>query len=185
MRILTEYRHELAQSHKGFFKVMDKIYDPKEQERAVWSGVFNLFEACKHDYVIPLINALEKRRFKSGNLQVVAIREAFHNGAWRNIKYFVEKFYEHLAITSENYANGLVVSWQHDKFKEVFPFLLDQADQGDLEEVKKDDYYRKMRISAKPLMMPFQRLNLQEKDSKEKEPNLSWKHFVGSTTFNH
>ena len=35
------------------------------------------------------------------------------------------------------YANGLIDSWKDDKSKTVFPFLLAQADQGDLEEVKK------------------------------------------------
>ena len=39
------------------------------------------------------------------------------------------------------YANGLIDSWNNDKLT-VFPFLLAQADQGDLEEVKKDDEYK-------------------------------------------
>ena len=31
-----------------------------------------------------------------------------------------------------------MISWEHDKSKIAFPFLLTQADQGDLEKVKKD-----------------------------------------------
>ena len=47
----------------------------------------------------------------------------------------------------KRYANGLIVSWNHDKSKMIFPFLLTQADQGDLEEAKKGDtYVTKIRI---------------------------------------
>ena len=49
----------------------------------------------------------------------------------------MEEFHDHPAITSEEYADGLIRSWENDKSKIVFPFLLSQADQGDLEEVKK------------------------------------------------
>ena len=65
------------------------------------SGVINLFNAKKHDSVIPLINALEKRQFNGRNLKDVAIREAFYEGALRGIKDIVEEFHEHPAITSE------------------------------------------------------------------------------------
>ena len=34
---LTDYRPELAESHESFFKVIDKIKDPKNQEEAVES----------------------------------------------------------------------------------------------------------------------------------------------------
>ena len=40
-------------------------------------GVINLFNAKKHDSVIPLINALEKRQFNGRNLNDVAIQKAF------------------------------------------------------------------------------------------------------------
>ena len=47
----------------------------------------------------------------------------------------------------------------------VFPFLLAQADQGDLEEVKQmDGNIMKIKNSVKPLMMPSQKLDLQETD---------------------
>ena len=133
---LTNYRPELAESHDKFFKVIDKIKNPENQEWAVRRGVTNLFNAKKHDSVIPLINALEKRQFNGRKLKNVAIQGAFYEGAWRGIKYFVEEFHEHPAITSEEYAYGLIYSWENDKSK-TFPFLLTQADQGDLEKVKK------------------------------------------------
>ena len=83
---LTSYRPELAESHAEFFNVIDKIKDPNHQELAVNWGVSNLFDANKHDSVIPLINALEERSFKSRNLKDAAIREAFKMGAFRASK---------------------------------------------------------------------------------------------------
>ena len=71
-------------------------------------GVINLFNAKKHDSVIPLINALEKIPFNGRKLKNVAIQRAFYPGAWRGIKYIVEEFHEHPAITSERYADGLI-----------------------------------------------------------------------------
>ena len=67
---------------------------------AVSEGVINLFNAKKHDSVIPLINALESSTL-SRNLKDAAIQEAFYQGARRGIKYIVEEFHEHPAITSE------------------------------------------------------------------------------------
>ena len=58
-------------------------------------------------------------------------------GARRGIRYFVEKFHEHPAITSSAYAEGLIDSWKEGE-SDLFPFLLVQADQDDLKEVKKD-----------------------------------------------
>ena len=104
-------------------------------------GVLNLFDAKKHGSVIPLINALEKRQFNGRNLKNVAIQQAFYEGAERGIKDIVEELHEHTAITSERYANGLIKSWKNDKLN-TFPFLLSQADQGDLEKLKKYDKYK-------------------------------------------
>ena len=88
---MTSYRPELAEYHDKFFQVIDKIKDPKNQQEAVVRGVFNLFKAKKHDSVFPLINALEKRPFKGGNLRDVAIQKHLmkeHTEAskilWRN-----------------------------------------------------------------------------------------------------
>ena len=88
-----------------------------------------------------------------------AIQEAFYQGARRGIKDIVEKFHEHPAITSREYANGLIDSWNNDKLT-VFPFLLAQADQGDLEEVKQmweykeDQEFRKAIDDAFPKAGP-------------------------------
>ena len=59
----------------------------------------------------------------------------------RGIKDIVEKFHEHPTITHEEYSYGLINSWVIGK-SEVFQFLLAQADQGDLEIVRKYDIYK-------------------------------------------
>jgi hypothetical protein len=74
-------------------------------------------------------------------LQNAAIHMTFDQGAWKGIKSIVEKFHEYPAITYKRYAEGLFSSWNKGKPNPVFPFLLEQADQGDLEEVKETREY--------------------------------------------
>ena len=74
----------------------------------------NLFKAKKHDYVFPLINALEKRQFNGRKLNNAAIETAFYEGARKGIKDIVEEFHEHTAITTERYADGLFDSWENN-----------------------------------------------------------------------
>ena len=138
---LTNYQPELAELHDNFFTVIGKINDPENQEIALKWGVSNLFGAKKHDSVIPLINALEKRQFNDRNLKDAAIQKAFYEGARRGTNDIAEEFHEHHAITPWHYANGLIESWKNDKLN-TFPFLLSQADQSDLEKVKKDYKYK-------------------------------------------
>ena len=45
----------------------------------------------------------------------------------RGIKDIVEKLHEHPAITSERYANGLIVSWENDKSKIVISISTDSG----------------------------------------------------------
>jgi hypothetical protein len=137
---LTCYRPELATNHDKFFKVMRMINAPKDHEWAVKIGVEKLFDAKKHDSVIPLISALEKKTFNGRNLTGVAIQRAFYEGAEKGIKYFVEEFYDHPAVISGWYAAGLAGSWEH-KSSTMFPFLLAQADQDDLEKSKNNNKY--------------------------------------------
>jgi hypothetical protein len=138
---LTLYRPELTEFYGEFFNVIEKVKNPEYQEMTVMRGVINLFDAKKYDSVISLINALEKRTFNDRNLKGAAIREAFEMGAFRGITYFVEEFHENLAVTSETYAYGLIGSWRLDKSKVAFPFLLSQADQGDLGKVGQTKRY--------------------------------------------
>ena len=117
---LTRYRPELAAHHDKFFKVIDMIKVPKDHEWAVKIGVAKLFDAKKHDSVIPLINALEKREFNGRNLTNSAIQRAFYEGARRGIEYVVDEFYDHPAITSGWYAVGLMTSWEHKNVNSIF-----------------------------------------------------------------
>ena len=141
LRVLTTYRPELAESHESFFKVINKINDPENQEEAVNSGVYNLFQAEKHDSVIPLIDALESSTL-SRTVKDTAILWAFYEGAGNGIKSIVERFHEHPAITSRSYAYRLSNSWDKNKLT-IFQFLLAQADQSDLKEVKQTWEYKK------------------------------------------
>ena len=81
LRVLTDYRHELAGSPEKFFKVLDKIKESGMQEETVQWGVRNLFQAGKHDSIPPLVNALGKRTFKSESLKEMAIQATFYLGA--------------------------------------------------------------------------------------------------------
>ena len=130
--VLTYYRKELAGSPEKFFRVLDKIKGPWNQENAVRQGVVDLFEAGRRDLVIPLANALGKRTFNGKSLKDEAIQMAFHTGAGRDNQDMVGLYYVHPAITSEEYVYGLNVSWNDGKPNQVFPFLLKQADRGSL-----------------------------------------------------
>ena len=83
------------------------------------------------------MNALRERTFKSDRLEEEAIERAFREGTERGNQDIVEEYCEHPAITSEEYSWGLRDSWNYGKPNQVFPFLLEQADQGDLDEAKK------------------------------------------------
>ena len=50
----------------------------------------NLFKAGRHDLVVPLVNALGKRTFKSERLKEEAIQMAFYEGAKRGNQDMVE-----------------------------------------------------------------------------------------------
>lgn len=137
LKDLTGYRPELAESHDKFFNLIDKINGLKNQELAVAKGIMSLFDVKKHASVIPLIDALGNRLFNGRKLMGCAIQEAFCDGALYGIEYFIGKFHEHPAVTSERYAQGLVISWKKENLA-VFQFILAQADQDDLKQTKKD-----------------------------------------------
>ena len=105
------------------------------------------------------MNALGKRTFKSKSLKEEAIQVAFYEGAEGGNQDIVELYCEHPAITSEEYADGLNESWNYGKPNQVFPFLLEQADQGDLDMAKEeyaDEDYEKFRqaIDEAPKPVP-------------------------------
>ena len=105
-------------------------------------GYQELFEAEKHDLVVPLVHALGKRTFKSDRLKEEAIQTAFYEGARSGNQDIVKVYCEHPGVTPEKYAYGLYLSWNNGEPNQVFPLLLKQADQDDLEEVKKRIEYK-------------------------------------------
>ena len=137
---LTSFRPELAGSPEKFFNVLGKIKKPWNQDEAVRGGVSSLFAAMSPDLVVPLVNALGEEKFKSDRLKEEAIRWAFFEGARRGNRGIVELYCEHPAITSERYVSGLYWSWKDGKPNQVFQFLLEQADQGDLDKAKEPGY---------------------------------------------
>ena len=140
---LTNYRSELAGSPEKFFRILDKIKGSWNQERAVRRGVSILFEAGKHDLVVPLVNALGKRTFKGKSLKNAAIQEAFEDGVRKGNQDIVGTYCEHPAVTAKKYAAGLRASWKDGEPNQLFPFLLGHADQGDLEKTKEEYVYSK------------------------------------------
>ena len=137
LRDLTSYRPELAGSPDKFFRILDKMKIGEiKGGLLVWVSS-NLLEAGMHDLVVPLVNALGTRTFKSSRLKEEAIQTAFLEGARRGKQEIVELYCEHPAVTSEKYAMGLYLSWNNGEPNQVFPFLLKQADQDDLEAAKK------------------------------------------------
>ena len=99
---LTFYRKELASSPEKFFRILDKIEEPEKQEWVVRQSVFYLFRAGGHDLVVPLVNALGKKTFKSKRLRKKAIHEAFDLGAQNGNQDIVRFYYENPAITSKD-----------------------------------------------------------------------------------
>ena len=142
---------------------------------AVHGGVNNLFKAGKHDLVVPLVNALGKRTFKSKRLKYVAIQWAF----WKELKEAIKTLWKNIVNIPQSPLRNMPMDCidlgTDGKPNQVFPFLLKQADQGDLDKAKKryaDEYYAD---SVKPLTKPSRLPHLLDQDIfvHLKGPNLS------------
>ena len=140
---LTGYRPELVGSPEKVFRIFAKIKEPRKQEFAVRMGARSLLATERHDLVVPFVHALGKGTFKSKRLEEEAIQEAFSVGALRDKQDIVGLYCEHPAITSRRYASGLANSWNDGKPNQVFRFLVEQADQGDLDMAKRQNEYKK------------------------------------------
>ena len=98
----------------------------------------NLFTNKRTECLDPLLDALEgNESFK--HLKDVAIKRAFKSGSYHGNKSIVERFHDHPAVTSEDYAHGLINSGIESTQNPIFIFLLGEADQDDLNAVKKHD----------------------------------------------
>jgi hypothetical protein len=107
LTFVTFYRPEIANLPDKLFNVLDRMKTVEDQGMAVRDCVDALFNVKKHALVIPLMDALGRRTFRSDGLKELAIQVAFWEGAERGIKDVVEGFYDYSAITAEKYAHGL------------------------------------------------------------------------------
>jgi len=132
---------ELMCSPVDLFNLLGKIEKQKDQEKAIGDGVYKLFERQCIECVILLLDALEgSESFKY--LKDVSIKQAFRSGLYHGNKSIVELLYDHPAVTSQDYATGLINSGCRSTQDPMFIFLLGEADQDDLNAVKKHDWYR-------------------------------------------
>lgn len=161
-------------SPNDLLKLIDKVEKQEDQEKAIKKGVVNLFIDERTDCIEPLLTALEgNESFK--HLKDIAIKAAIKGGSYYGNKSIVDRFHDHPAVTSEDYAQGLIYSGEESTQDPVFNFLLGEADQGDLNAVKMHNQHEhksgefKKKIEdalliAKPggtrLTLPFQRAEL-------------------------
>jgi len=138
--VIAVSRPESMCSPDDLFNLLGKIEKQEDQKRAIQDGVMHLFPE-RTECLDPLLDALE------GNaslkyLKDVVIKQAFGWGsAWRN-KSIVERFHDHAAVTSKDYAWGLINSENNSSTQDpVFIFLLGEADQDDLNAVKENWSY--------------------------------------------
>jgi len=165
---------ELMCSPDNLFNLLGKIEKHGDQEEAIDDGVENLFEGKRTECLEPLLHALEgKESFR--HLKDVAIKKAFMEGSYHGNKPIVERFHDHPAVSVEDYAYGLIYSGKRSTQDPNFIFLLGEADQDDLNAVKKHDLYESRSdefkkviedalVIAKPggtrSTLPFQRAEL-------------------------
>jgi hypothetical protein len=135
---------ELACTSQRFTYLLGKIPDKGEQEVAVENGVVILFAKNKAEYFDPLISALNEGTFLSKDLENVAIRYAFERAPLYQDDRIVhaKRFFDHPVISTKDYSGALYSSYNNgNKTKELFYWLLANADRQDLEAVKKNDMF--------------------------------------------
>ena len=119
-----------------------------EQEQAVRKGIVALFASKKTECIDPLLSALKKEKFLSPDLEGVAIRQIFYQSSIYQDEnddraFFVGRLFDHPAVSSAQYSVVLFRAarlYPHleDRIKELFHWLLENADSQDLNMVKSD-----------------------------------------------
>jgi len=131
---------ELMCFPKDLFYLLDRIEERKDQERAISDGVGYLFINNRTECLEPLLIALEG----SGSLKHlrdVAVKKVFEKGSERGNMMIVKRFYDDPAITSKDYALGVINAGYESMQNPIFNFLLGEADKDDLNAVKEHKYY--------------------------------------------
>ena len=132
-----------------FLMLLNKITTPEGQESVVTNGMKTLIREKSIEYIIPMLDALKDKTFRSGRLEVIAIQNAFKEGVRSNHEDVLKRTFDHPAITPEVYADALIESeksWESSKLTREW--LLKRADRYDLEAVNDNDGYA-------DLILPF------------------------------
>jgi len=131
---------KLICSPDDLINLLGKMKNQRHQVKAIEDGVWHLFGNKRTECLDPLLNALEgNESFKY--LKGIAIKRAFREGYDRGNKPIVERLYDNSAVTSDDYAQGLIHSGIRSTQDPTFIFLIGEADQGDLNAVKKQWLY--------------------------------------------
>jgi len=126
-------RLELMCSLDDLFNLLGKIEEQENQEEAIEHGTYNLFPE-RTECFEQLLDTLEgNESFK--HLKNAAINGAFEGASIHDNKSIVERFYDHPAVTSGDYAHVLLVFRFRYAEDPIFTFLLGEADQDDLDAV--------------------------------------------------
>ena len=126
---------------RRFVYLLKRITDERKEEDAVRYGVYALVKWSRIECLDPLLSTIKKGAFLSQNLENVAIHEvflrAFDCNDTRSL--LVKHFFDHPAVSDEDYSNALYISYDCViQTKELFHWLLGNADHQDLQAVKND-----------------------------------------------
>ena len=125
-----------------FLMLLNKITTPEGQESVITNGINALIREKSTECIIPMLEALKDKIFRSEHLEAIAIRIAFKEGVKLNREDLLKRTFEHPAITPELYADALIESeksWEPSKLTREW--LLKGADRDDLQAVNDNDGY--------------------------------------------
>ena len=126
-------------SPDALINLLGKIRRQEDREQVINKGTASLFEKSRTECLAPLLDALERTESLKC-LRDVAVRSRFKEESGRDNMLIVQDLYDDPAITPECYAqvlDNLESTSNHD----TFYFLLKNADQGDLHELRKRTYH--------------------------------------------
>ena len=120
-----------------FIELVSRIQNGEIQAYAVRVGISDLFPG-HIDCIDPLLGALEDSTSLSKGVKDTTIQAIFNRAAYSRNSALVRRFCHHPAVTHEVYAEGIISSWTiYETENTVFPILLEEAERGDLEAVKR------------------------------------------------
>ena len=136
---------DLACSPLRFVYFLGRIDDKENQVGAVENGIRALVDGNKTECLDPLLTALGKGTFLSADLDDVAICQAFISASDFHDRIFLaNRFFDYPIVTANEYSRALYNSYHHGgKTKQLFHWLLENADKQDLEIIKNNaGFYR-------------------------------------------